>query len=260
MWTLFPSFLVNLAVHWIGGVGVFLTMLPFLESKIEHLTKWLIKRQGSHEAVGRKIKSVTKDLRYVGVVFLAFACFQAWTDEHHNTEEAINGKDGKVEAWRKYNQCDKERFGRTLLADQLGNQVSAQQSQLGGQQDTFNRCMLALGVKNAPEPLKINTSVGLLQGMEAKENGHRALIAIVIAETNKTIIPTRALIECDTPFESYSASLANEDWVLASGNQQLSDKKSLLKIDSPAWRPGVPLIIALKVMDTRPQNCRVTQQ
>ncbi len=170
------------------------------------------------------------------------------------------GKDGKAEAWSKFNQCDGERSGLRTLTNTQGNTLTQQQSTITQQQATMNSCVLALGKSNTPEPLKISAKLVGLPITSEMSGGHKKQVAVLIAEPNKTVTPVRALVECDMPFESLGIALAGETWMTTSGHQQLSENKATWNIDSPAWRPTTPLVVTIATVDRIPKMCTVTQR
>jgi hypothetical protein len=95
--------------------------------------------------------ALKKNLKLVAVICLFVGCYTVWVFEHRNAEAAMYGRDGKSEAWPKYNECDKERAVKATLSDSCASNLSYQQSRNDSQQDLFNRCMLALGISNKPQ-------------------------------------------------------------------------------------------------------------
>jgi hypothetical protein len=193
---------------------------------------------------------------WILLAFLFFACLQAIRDEHNNTEQAINGPDGKVTAWAKYNQCDKERFGKATLADQLQGQVAAQQSELGGQQDTFNKCLLALGLQNKPAPARITTRWVLLG---TKAHGASRDFGVAVALTDKAIPSVNGVLSCKKPFTVNEFMVAGDVEIQQFQSNTISDHEVKLGIAAP-WTPTSPFIVLLMGDDLVNAKCTFTQQ
>jgi hypothetical protein len=241
MWSTFLSFVLNVVSHWVALAGVALTVAAFFEGAIEKL---LQRKTLAHQTLGQILKFAAKNLTFIALACLLFGCFQAWLDEHNNTDEVINGKDGKKEAWSKFNACDKQLASKSTLSDALSGQVGSQQVQLANQQDTFNRCILALGASSVPQPTR--TPLRVVRSdlpLQPLKGGEMLYGWILIATTNKAMSPTNILVSCDSKFTTLVATFAGIEQEIGKSVGQINDHQYRRRMASPAWRSDTPLVM-----------------
>jgi len=237
---MFSLFVGAIVAHWMFSFGgVVLTALAIIE-KLRHKD--------------------TKVWVFWGAALtcLFISCYGAWTDEHHNAQDAMYGKDGKSEAWAKYNTCDKERYGKTVLVDSLGAQVSSLQTQLGNQQYTFNKCILALGVEGKPRKPTISVYSAKIMGQitTVLPQGREIYdLWSVIAITDVAIMPARGVLHCANKIVLHEFDLAlparsiNARVRSTTGRStnSISDTEVGFQLESPAWNESNPLVFGVAV-------------
>jgi hypothetical protein len=195
----------------------------------------------TYEAVKSKpIRSRT--FWVIGSVCLVIAFNQAWRDEHHNSQLLI---DQKAEAWSKYNSCDKQLAVASSLNTTYYGQIADQRTRLDGQQDTFNRCILAIGVK-AQEPPRLTTFWAITNIKAQKPDGSMSALVAVVSETNRRFPSVDVDVKCNVPFSFNYADLPGGDLFVMQSNHQTSPNTVHVSINS-AWSPGIPLVATLAV-------------
>lgn len=223
----FPQWLVALLEHWHGWVSG--GVLAFALELGDRLWDW---------KPSKKIFAVILGLG------LLWSVFAAWRDEHRNSETLITEK---ADAWSKYNQCDKLLASKTSFADGLSERVISLQGQIANQQDTFNRCIVALGVQNRPMPLMLKVKSARTD-IEPESKAGKWRLWILVATTNKTLPSVNGILSCDTQFRLQGLSLAGEDWAMRAGDQgQIDETKVRVHFTSPPWSSDTPLIAAIAV-------------
>lgn len=168
------------------------------------------------------------------LLFLFFACFQAWNNQRAtaDTQSSL----AKISN-DNFEACDKDRFGKTVLTDQLLSQISQSQKLLDGQQGTFNQCVLALGVKKN-EPLRIS-AIWVYTGLPVSDDRKRFL-ATIISETNQLLTSVNLRVHCDHDFMLQRANFPHEGTTVF-GGEQLDNQSADVQIGAP-WAPGQPLV------------------
>lgn len=245
MWNLFLKFVLNVAAHWITVAGVVLTVAAFFDHYIEELAK---RESALHKGLAVALRLLAKNLKFIALACLVVGCFQAWTDEHHNTEEAINGPEGKIRAWSLYNQCDKERFGKSTLVDSLETQTSFFQRQIGNQQDVFNKCILALGLEGARKPAVASIRIATLDSfsviLKSKPDTKIKVVVVRVDQLRKTV---NGQLACSSPMQFIEAHLASSETLRMGGNGslQINDYTVNVNITGEPWSPDDDLILLI---------------
>jgi hypothetical protein len=184
---------------------------------------------------------------------IIWAALASYRDEHHNAQLLT---EQKKEAWGKFNQCDKERAVGQEAVNLLTSQLEQRDGMLSNQQDTFNKCILAVGVKNTPEPQKLDvqwTSIG------AARDGKQTVL--FLAQTNKPLASVRHKFTCPFQFHFISFGLSQKDpqtLLLESG--QDSDKEASFSMTRD-WQPGSVLVVAVSISQndlSRVKGCTIT--
>jgi len=251
----FFLFLHSLFGSWMVWAGGILRMIPFIESLIEpwlrkthpRIDAWFIKR-------GNALK---KNLGAIALICLFIGCYRAWVFEHNNAETAMYGKGGKSEAWDEYTKCDKERAVKTVLSDTYSGTLASQQTQLFQQQDTFNRCILALGQSVQPAALKVRFRRWVIPQISQKDaDGTLTKLWIMLAFPNKTVFPLKGTVACKTPIRLLETTIITDGSVLRSNSTALNDRTIKFDYMQPPWSQESPLAIAIMAKeDTPPDNC-----
>jgi hypothetical protein len=206
----------------------------------------------------RKKKVAERIFWVLAAICLFIAFYQAWLDEHHNTEVVIGEK---AEVWSKFNQCDIERASKSVLADGYSAQIKdqrgridSQQGTIDSQQGTVSTCVLALAKSVVPEPQRTYFLVN--ETIPSKlENGEFFRQFIIL--TNKSVNPVRMHVGCagPTPFV-LKPRLAASSWHDSSvtlGAKGIFD----VLINNPPWTPVNPLLLNVSAKDSNIGQCWV---
>jgi hypothetical protein len=234
-------FLQSLFGSWMAWAGGIIRLIPFMENLIEPTLRrigWIDRFLTKH---GSGLK---KNLKFIAAVCLFIGCYRAWVFEHKNAETAMYGKEGKSEAWSKYNQCDKERTIKSILADTYSSQISDQRSRLDGEQETFNRCILALSGKYAPEPMRIEVMRWQIPVTYTYQNVGKVQFWILVGVTNKVINAARGTLKCDAPFTSITSNLLTHGNSMRMDYGQVDERSVHVEFAYPPWSSQNPLVFA----------------
>lgn len=188
----------------------------------------------------RKKETPSRLFWVAALILLGVASFQAWKDEHHNSEVLISEKS---DLWTHYNQCDKERALKSQLADTYIGIAGKQQDQLSAQQETFNRCVMALGAASISP--RLNIAVNYVPAPVNATPGVPSKAWILVAAPNRDMHPANFKISCQGNFtvlsERFSAAAITEGKIMP----RSSDHEYSFNLSSPVWRPFEPLIMFL---------------
>ena len=241
----FSGWVAAVLEHWHGWVSG--GVLAFGLEIVEKVWEWKIPK---------------KAFLLILAVGLLWSVFAAWRDENHNSEELISQK---AECYSSYNRCDKGMAVEKTLADSCTSNLVYQQSRNDGQQDVFNKCILALGLKNSPERVRIITRMFRMLGAKwssgsTSQPSDRSL-SIVLAETNKIIQPVRVRLECERPFEIFQISIATASgspMLLTSNSKRISPAAVDVYMDN-TWASSSLLALSIVSIDD-PGICQVREQ
>ncbi len=171
---------------------------------------------------------------------LLWSVFAAWRDEHMNTEAVI---EEKAHVSSQYNQCDKERAVQSALAQRYSADLASEQLQISNQQDTFNRCILAMGQTNLPTPTKIQVVRWSIPG-EIAINGTKGRMWVLVALTNKTFSSTKGTMKCDGAFVPIEATLLTQGEALRADFRPINEQSAHVEFMYPPWSYRNPLVLA----------------
>jgi len=250
----FFLFLHSLFTQILTYVGGALTMTPYAE-------KWLEEPWKKRKRIQTFLRHHVKDLKWIGIFCVLIAVFQAWSVQFDETQTALYGKDGKSEAWGKYNACSTSLSVKGALLEQANAQILTQGTQLSGQQDTFNKCILALGLRPTPPPLKM-TAKWVGTGIRGEENGASFYIVVIVSETNQLVSNVNLDLKCNHPFAFRFATIPTDSVWTSSSGQGNDDRSARIILNTP-WFPGTPLVVSAmtdpeKNSDTL-RTCELTQ-
>jgi hypothetical protein len=250
-------FLGAISASWMVWAGGILRMIPFFEDMVEpQLRKKYPRIDAWFLAYGNPLK---KNLKLIAMVCLFIGCYRAWVFEHKNAQAAMYGKDGKSEAWAKYNECDKERAVNDSLAKSCGASLSYQQSRNDGQQDLFNRCMVALTQSVIPEKAKIVTRGFIFKSINnAAYPSDRT--AALVATTTRDYMSFKGYLSCATPFDAYEIALSQGPANVSIGTKSGLQTKLPLNFANSNWRVGDFVFVLLHGNGLNPQECSITSQ
>jgi hypothetical protein len=207
---------------------------------------------------GRIRKLLTRDAIYIGALCLVVFVYQfvkapysMWRDQEAAVDEAVNGKDGRLEAWSKYHECDKERAVKSTLADSCTSNLAFQQSRNDGQQDLFNKCMLAMGLRSKPEPARVQMRYTSFDTPTKADGGKPIRLWLIVAVVDKSTSPFRGTLTCDKTTRIFGGRPAFAEHVdaLSIGPYPVGNDSWRVQYTDPStWTPDTPLIFtALQV-------------
>ncbi len=212
---------------------------------------------------------------FVGIICLLVAFDSAWQDEHRNARVVISEKASEV-GLKTSCLADKriDALTNQFLQLQLNSQsgtLSKTQADLTGQQQNLNKaqsltnsCLIILGKKSAPPPLQLR-----LHLVEAEEKAPIRGVereTVIIADTNRILVTTRLLLECNKPFEVLnSGTLTDRSMTLHApqGNPRPTPFSLVINVVSPSFTPDNRLIAVLKYVPDKDgdfMGCGITQQ
>lgn len=209
---------------------------------------------------GKNRPVATKAFWAIAVLCLLFAFDQAWQDEHRNTQAVIQEKS---DAWTKFSTCDKQlAVDEAVLKTNQGTMMT-QQALLSGQQDTFNKCMLTLGMKSTPEPPRVDVQWLTMGEQHDKDNKPVSQTLVFVGRTNRPLPEVRHKLKCPFPFKFHTAGLSEKDRLaFLFENGQDSDTEASFSIQR-AWQMDQTLVIVTTVA-TNPtlqfRECTITSK
>ncbi len=236
-------FLADLWASWIAWAGGILRIIPFCEGLIEPSLRSKFPRVDSwFSAHGVALK---KNLRLIGMICLFIGCYRAWVFEHRNAQNAMYGKDGKSEAWSKFNTCDADRSNLRNLSSTYSIQLENQRNFINSQQGTINTCVVSLAKLNQSAPLKITPFyLGVLEG--SKQPTVAPFSANFLLLTNKIITPVRLLVTCEPGLLQAGGGILGTAAMTGGGwGGRFSVKQFGVGFSSPAWTPASPMIVTV---------------
>lgn len=207
-----------------------------------------------------RVKLGLKHLWIVGTIFLLIAFYQGWNDEHKNAKDAMYGKDGKAEAWSKFNGCDKERAVKSALADTYSGTIANQQMLLNGQQATFNTMQ---GTFNACVTGNINKlkaatqkTLILAAGVRVDPKLGSHWLNMIVMTNQITLVDFR--LHCDVEIGNVTAGIINTSVMLSGrGGGRVSPHDWDISIGAPAMSPINPLEIVMYYNGETSGTCTV---
>jgi hypothetical protein len=243
-------FVQGLFLSWLFWVGLVFRMTPFLDRFFES-------HPGEYPRIERWAKRYAKDIKLVASVCVLIACARVWSFEHKNTQTVISEK---ASVWGKYNQCDKDLALKSQLADVYSGTIGTQHTQLYNQQDTFNRCVLALGITNKPEPLVIRVDDASFNGNYGKDrSGKDMKLWIFTVFVNKSVSPFQGTFRCKGDFVVAQGrtmhSNSDSDWDELNSSHRKEDGGYRIELAQPGtWRPDMPLVFGGLSVE-QPKGC-----
>jgi hypothetical protein len=226
--------------HWIAIVGVLLTLTPFVPDRAR---KWA--------EVRMKAEFSLRHLWIVGTVLLSFAFYQAWVDEHHNTEQVISDKSSATaekEFWKaqSYAKDDALRTMTRLLAQNF-NTLSGTQNSLTKLSDKI----LDIG---KPAPRIVHTiDLGPMNSAQSNAKHQEQFVLLV----NKTIEPVHMLVKCDQPIVAAGGGIMGSRMTMLNDlwGGQRADGSWGVGTGSGAWGPESPLVVTVYFNDGDMRKC-----
>ena len=235
----FPDWVVAVFEHWHGWVSG--GVLAFFLEVGDRLKKWEIKPRIFAVILG---------------VGLFWSVFAAWRDEHHNTATVI---DEKAKAVGDLGTCSGDLKTETEKSKLLERQNLQQQITTNSQQDSLNRCIVALG--SAIRPERLRTEAWYVGTVVEKRNPQHLYMGTWVGMTNKIVTPIRLLVTC----EGNVADVGG--WVLGTGGMmsggwggRFSPKKYGMGITSPSWTPANPLLVTVYADQRDLGTCKFEEQ
>jgi len=227
--TLFLSDLFHQILFYIGGV---LALVDLIATKLLH-----------KPLEGRVFT-------YLGIGLLFVACFQAWIDEHSNSEQLIKEKSELVQQrnyWKALSDAKDQTIRETVAA------LSKTQTAFA---DLSNKVLDI----TRPEPLRLLVKQNEFASLS--QNGKKVWMLSVVS--NKTVTPVRGLVGCEHPFQTIGGVtiLGEAEVMTGSGdNGVINDHQVRIGIVTPALNPEAPLLLLVLAADQPGLGkCTFTQQ
>ena len=194
---------------------------------------------------------------------LFVSCFQAWVDEHHNSEKLISEKLdlSKQEGFWQGQSFAKDEAIRSR--DQL---VFQGLQTLTGTQRTENQTQKSLTDLSAKlfevtklEPIRISSKAMGVQSTNAPPGSPTA--GILVSNTNRRINSFAGRIRCDTPFIVQQVQMLQGVTSLGPAYRQLPTQRELdLNFSNGAWDAEQPIVAILVGQSLDVTKCAITQQ
>jgi hypothetical protein len=254
----FFLFLHSLFASWMVWAGGIFRVIPFVETLIE---PWLRKKHPTIDAWFERHGGLKRDLKRIALICVLIGCYRAWVFEHNNAQAAMYGKDGKSEVWAKYNECDKEKAVNEVLEKSCSANLGYQQSRNDGQQDLFNRCLLALGLRNKPEPIVVKISDAAFNASLGKDekSGKDVQAWVIVASVNRDVTPLKGTFRCAKDFVIRQGRLSApnnlEDSQVFTSHRLEDGGYRIESVDPAVWRPDNPLLF-IELSAERPTGCK----
>jgi hypothetical protein len=225
--------------------GVILTMTPFIERSLEkEWSRW--------DKVRTFVRHHIKDLRWIGLLCVLYACYQAWDIEHKAVDVAINGLDGKLAYVRKYNQCNSDFSHEKTTTSDLRQQLGNQQNFINSQQGTVSNCVLALGKLATGEPGKVLTFTHQIDNTGSKV----VLTQGVLLTTKRTHL--QGTLTCDHNFKLVDWRFGAELGMMSVQSSSSTENSWNIRVRLPDWEPNMPVMIFM-ASQSSVGNCFFTQ-
>jgi hypothetical protein len=193
----------------------------------------------------------------VFILFLFFACFQAWQDEHRNTTAVINDKSTLLGL---KNTCDSDLRVEIERSKQLQLQldshtgiISNLQNSVNQNQSSVSACVLS--VAKSVVPVK---QVTTLRFSRVNMNSTTDL-GTYVALTNISVSPVNATFSCPMDFKLITADeTAGSKVAVIKTMGDVTSRKAEFSFQAPAWDKSDPIVItALFAKDYDPWECKL---
>jgi hypothetical protein len=252
-------FLQGLLGSWMAWAGGILRVIPFFESLIEPSLRKIPAVDRFLTDRGPKLKT---DLKKIALLCLFIGCYRAWVFEHNNAQTAMYGKDGKSEAWSKFNSCEIERLSKSNLVDSLSQDAVHQRTQIDTQQSTVNACVTTLGKMLVPETARIRTKGFTLSSVTQRAQTDQKVVALV-SETTRRISGLKSVtLKCNQDFQILESQLGQGIVTVTyiPGFQEGRwEKEIALEFRGANWETGDLLFVLMNGLDLDPDQCSITR-
>lgn len=236
-------FLHAVSAHWIAYLGVFLTLTPLAPPNLRKRAEQFM-----------KLKFTFRHLWMVGGFLLFISFYQAWQDEHRNTQVVIAQRQADS---ARANMCElryklEDAYAKGLSGSNLKQQQNLEVARnlLSNQQSTLNTCVVAMAKVNAPVPLKTDVKARTLP---IKGGPNRT---VLILTANKRIAAHGELI-CSKPFRLAFWVPTDEDAAREINVNMPNDHSLRLDIKGDYISPGNPFLI-FAIGQTSLDSCNFT--
>lgn len=236
-------------------VFVLVTLVLLIKNRKKGLRAWVenVKRR-FWRIVGEDIAIILGVIVLILIYNILREPYLAWDGERQEKVQAKSQLDGKES---ELIGCTGDLKTEQVRSQLLGNQVTAQQTQIAGQQttsatqqSTFNLCVTTLAKSNAPVP-QLTTILGVLNDPRPDhKTKHSSLILIM---TNRDVTPVRLLLTCAgeikeanvRPFgnEPYSAQMVRAK--VSANPFTAASNVWLVSMSTPVWSPNLALLVTL---------------
>jgi len=197
--------------------------------------------------------------RWVGIFFLFclfVSCFQAWIDEHHNTEQLIKDKSDTTserEFWKgqSYAKDDSLRKQQELLGENFKALTATQKT---GNETQKSLTTLSAKILDVTKPEAQRTTVRWIPLDGAMPN---QTVTVITMLTNKPVQPTHGILECTEPIlHVFQSGIASSEQMAEIMRTPPEGNKLWIDVASPAWKTDAPIIAV--VATAQPITCTFT--
>lgn len=190
------------------------------------------------------------------LVLLFIASFQAWVDEHHNSEQLTTEKAsavGEREFWKSqsYSKDDTLRIQSRLLDQNLINTNQVQKN--------YNDLVAKVLSLTKPEHVQLNNYLVELPLRDTISLGKgKSESFIVVAD--RVVSPIKLEVMCNAPIRSAGGAPMGANAMTSIGwGGFLGYSNGVYRwgigLGSPAWAPSTPMLVTVDSSEARQFNC-----
>ena len=183
----------------------------------------------------------------LATVLLLVAFYQAWSDEHRNSQVLI---DEKADIRGKLASCTGDLRASDGVRQLLEAQTRSQQLTINAQQSTTNTCVVTLAKTAIGEPPNVyvwTVGIGIIK---------RPVVTEMVLVTNRRET-FRGNLECTEPFNVFDWTMTGTGVRMGVGTQKISARQYHLETTSPLWEPHDPIVVNA-ISDQTLHGCKFT--
>ncbi len=193
---------------------------------------------------------------------LFVSCFQAWLDEHHNSERLIEEKlalSKQAGFWegQSYAKDEAIRWRDSLLFENMKTLGVTQQTENQTQQSLTNLSGKIFD-STKPEPIRITNRAMVI--IKAPDSPRTENIGILVAETNRRIGAFSGKIVCPSAFVAQQVSMLGMMSLQPSYKQEPGNALVNLDFNGSAWDAQEPIVALVYGDKLDIKKCSIMQQ
>lgn len=236
-------------------VFVLVTVFLLIRNRKKGLRAWVENvKQRFWRIVGEDIAIILGLIVLILIYNVLREPYLAWDSERNGLAQENGKLNTKVS---EFNECNANLRTERVKSQLLGNQVTAQQTQISRQQttsstqqSTFDLCVTTLAKANAPVQQAATILFAPVPTSSSTPTKHTGMMVVL---TNKQQTPARLLVGCDGPIDtltvlSFGGELPFQGSAVPIGNNPLAGffaKTWLLNVSQPEWAPSQPLLLKI---------------